>query len=130
MKLLPVIAGLALAAPGAALADGPSLTVRDVPLHVARALAAAAAPRFNMVGLHWRGAGSVSFRVRTADGRWRAWRRSDDDGRVEHGATTDQGTASPNGQAAVRVATVVAASAFVLHTAREAIYLSPGHGLK
>ena len=52
------------------------------------------------------------------------------DGRVEHGATTDQGTASTNGQAAVRVATVAAASTFVLHTAREAIYLSPGHGLK
>ena len=54
----------------------------------------------------------------------------DRDGRVEHGATTDQGTASTNGQAAVRVATVAAASTLVLHTAREAIYLSPGHGLK
>ncbi|MGA9162091.1 MAG: hypothetical protein WB297_14665 [Actinomycetota bacterium] len=43
---------------------------------------------------------------------------------------TNQGTAMPSGQAAVRVATAAAASTFVLHTAREAIYLSPGHGQK
>ena len=43
---------------------------------------------------------------------------------------TNQRTVMPSGQAAVRVATAAAASTLVLHTAREAIYLSPGHGLK
>ena len=47
----------------------PTMTVRDVPLHATRTLAAAT-PAFNMVGLHWRGDGTVSFRARTVSGRW------------------------------------------------------------
>jgi hypothetical protein len=73
-----------LAAPGVASAVTPTMTVRDVPLHAARSLAASA-PRFNMVGLHWRGAGGVSFRVRSVSGRWSGWTRSDDDDRIERG---------------------------------------------
>ncbi|MDQ2968981.1 MAG: peptidoglycan recognition protein [Actinomycetota bacterium] len=55
---------------------GISLTEREVPLHGGRALVAAT-PRFDMVGLHWRGPGAVQFRTRSLEGRWSAWRRAD-----------------------------------------------------
>jgi N-acetylmuramoyl-L-alanine amidase len=58
-------------APAAAFGEA-SLTMREVPLHGARTLAAAA-PRFDMVGLHWRGRGSVEFRTRSVAGRWSGW---------------------------------------------------------
>ena len=29
---------------------------------------------FDLVGLHWRGAGSVQFRTRSTAGRWSGWR--------------------------------------------------------
>jgi N-acetylmuramoyl-L-alanine amidase len=63
-----------LAFPGVARAGDAALVVRELPLHGERALAAAAAPRFELVGLHWRGPGSVSFSTRSAAGRWSAWR--------------------------------------------------------
>ena len=40
-----------------------------------RVLAARKAPfRFNLVGLHWRGSGDVSFRTGSGTGAWSAWR--------------------------------------------------------
>jgi flagellar hook assembly protein FlgD len=84
MKAFLVIVAASLAAPVSALAANPTITMRQVPLHSARA-PAAAAPRFNMVGLHWRGAGSVSYRVRAPGGEWSPWRKADDDRRVERG---------------------------------------------
>src|SRR3954454_5657536 len=45
--------------------------MREVALHGERTLAAAT-PRFDMVGLHWRGRGSVAFRTRSIAGRWSA----------------------------------------------------------
>src|ERR671936_1788015 len=51
------------------------MTMREVPLHGGRTLAGTA-PRFDMVGLHWRGSGSVDFRTRSAAGRWSAWHRA------------------------------------------------------
>ncbi|HEY8629810.1 MAG TPA: peptidoglycan recognition protein [Gaiellaceae bacterium] len=71
--LLVVIAFFA--APAAAF-GGVSLTVREVPLHGGRTLAAAT-PQFDMVGLHWRGTGTVQFRTRSLGGRWSAWQRAD-----------------------------------------------------
>jgi hypothetical protein len=71
-----------LAAPATAFAGGPTMTVRDVPLHAQRTLAVAA-PQFNMVAAHWRGAGSVYFSTLTD--RWSGWRRFDADGRIERG---------------------------------------------
>jgi N-acetylmuramoyl-L-alanine amidase len=62
-----------LAFPGAARAGDAPLVVREVPLHGERALAAAASPRFDLVGLHWRGPGSVTFSTRSRAGRWSAW---------------------------------------------------------
>ena len=62
-----------LAFPSTAVAALPSIVARDVPLHRSdRALAAV--PRFNLVGLHWRGPGRVEFRTRSEAGRWSAWR--------------------------------------------------------
>ena len=75
MRSLLLVALAFFATPAAAW-GGVSLTARDVPLHGGRALAAAT-PQFDMVGLHWRGAGSVQFRTRSLAGRWSAWRRAD-----------------------------------------------------
>ena len=72
MKLLRAAALLVLAFPSVAHAAPAALVVRDVPLAGGRALAAAA-PRFDLVGLHWRGSGHVSFSTRSPGGRWSAW---------------------------------------------------------
>jgi hypothetical protein len=70
-----VLAFLAvLAFPSTAAAALPSIVARDVPLHAPSQRSLASAPRFNLVGLHWRGTGSVAFRTRSASGRWSAWR--------------------------------------------------------
>ena len=75
-RLLTLI-GLALALPAPALAQEATIVSRDVPLAGERTLAAAAAPaRFNLVGLHWRGPGSVEFRTRSTAGRWSAWEQA------------------------------------------------------
>ena len=75
MKSLLVATLLFLATPAAAL-GGVSLVVRDVPLHGERTLAAAT-PQFDLVGLHWRGTGTVQFRTHSFEGRWSAWLRAD-----------------------------------------------------
>nr|MBA3735518.1 peptidoglycan recognition protein [Actinomycetota bacterium] len=48
----------------------------EVPLHGERSLAAAA-PEFDLVGLHWRGSGTVQFRSRSLAGNWSSWRSAD-----------------------------------------------------
>jgi hypothetical protein len=83
MKLVLAVVVAALAAPASALAAGPTLSARDVPLAAARAPAGAVL-RFNMVGLHWRGSGSVSYRTQSVSTGWSAWRKADDDQHVEH----------------------------------------------
>jgi Uncharacterized protein potentially involved in peptidoglycan biosynthesis len=82
MKLLLATIAV-LAAPASALAAGPTLTMREVPLHATRSLQAAP-PRFNMVALHWQGSGSVSYTTRGASGRWTPWRVEDDDNNRSH----------------------------------------------
>ncbi len=56
-------------APGTALAAGTTMVARDLPRGVNKAPA-----RFDLVGLHWKGSGSVSFRTRSVSGRWSRWR--------------------------------------------------------
>ncbi len=74
MRLLRLSFLLALVLPAPALAADATIVSRDVPLHGARSLASAQAPeRFNLVGLHWRGRGSVQFRTRALGGGWSAW---------------------------------------------------------
>ena len=72
-----VLAALAVffAAPAAAFAQA-TLTMREVSLHAERTLAATSPRRFDMVGLHWRGPGTVDFRTRSLAGTWSAWRRA------------------------------------------------------
>ncbi|MEK6275277.1 MAG: N-acetylmuramoyl-L-alanine amidase [Actinomycetota bacterium] len=65
IRLAPL---LLLLVPGTALA-GTTMVARDVPRGVKSAPA-----RFDLVGLHWRGSGSVSFRARSVSGRWSPWR--------------------------------------------------------
>ena len=77
-KLLLAIA-LALALPGVARAGLVTMVARDVPLGP-RGLEAAAVPaRFDMLGVHWRGSGTVAYRVRSTSGNWSVWRPVDDD---------------------------------------------------
>ena len=74
MRILRLSILLALAFPAAGLAQDATIVSRNVPLGGERALASAAAPaRFNLVGLHWRGPGSVQFRTHALSGRWSAW---------------------------------------------------------
>jgi flagellar hook assembly protein FlgD len=72
-KTLLVISGLLFGAPAGAHAATATLTARNLPLHGTRA-PAMVQPAFDMVGLHWRGTGSVAFRTRTTAGRWSRWR--------------------------------------------------------
>jgi flagellar hook assembly protein FlgD len=69
LLLIAVLAALAL--PAVARAEA-TLVSRDLPLRLERS-SAVAAPRFDLVGLHWRGVGSVEFRTRSTAGRWSAW---------------------------------------------------------
>jgi hypothetical protein len=71
MKLIAVAAFMVLISPSLAHAEA-TIVARDVPLYGARALESAV-PRFDMVGLHWRGAGTVAFRTRSLGGRWSTW---------------------------------------------------------
>jgi N-acetylmuramoyl-L-alanine amidase len=72
-RLLFAIA-LVLVLPARAVAQDVTIVSRDVPLAGQRSLASGGAPaRFNLVGLHWRGPGSVQFRTRSLAGRWSAW---------------------------------------------------------
>ena len=74
MRILRLSLLLALAFPAAALAEDATIVSRDVPVGGERSVAASKPPaRFNLVGLHWRGAGSVQFRTRSLAGRWSAW---------------------------------------------------------
>jgi N-acetylmuramoyl-L-alanine amidase len=79
MKLILVAFALFVAAPATAFAEA-SLTMREVPLHGERSLAATAPTRFDLVGLHWRGSGSVEFRTRSTAGRWSTWHRAAPEG--------------------------------------------------
>src|SRR5919202_2431416 len=72
MKVAVAVIVAFLAAPAVARAET-TITARDVPLH-GRTLAGSAPRAFDLVGLHWRGPGSVQFRTRSAGGSWSAWR--------------------------------------------------------
>src|SRR5262245_55108640 len=78
MKALRLVALVFVLCPSSALASGTSLVARDVNPGVNRPQ-----HRFDLVGLHWKGSGVVSFRTRSvAGGRWSAWRDAapEDDG--------------------------------------------------
>ncbi len=70
MRPLLAAAVLALAAPGAAAGAGLSLASRDL---AASARTPVRVERFDLVGFHWSGSGTVFFRARGLAGRWSAW---------------------------------------------------------
>jgi hypothetical protein len=73
-RRLLILIGLALALPAPALAQEATIVSRDVPLTGGRTLASASAPaRFDLVGIHWRGSGTVQFRTRSTTGHWSGW---------------------------------------------------------
>ena len=74
-RSLMLVAVLAVIAPGTANAQDVRIVARDVPLTTARASVARLAPLdFNMVGIHWRGSGSVWFRTAARPGEFGPWR--------------------------------------------------------
>ena len=80
---------LALAFPAVSSAGLASLEVRDVAVGSARTLSAThPAKPFQLVGIHWRGAGRVELRTRSAAGAWSRWQPvvEDEDGPDPGGA--------------------------------------------
>ena len=67
MKPFAVAVTILLFAPAVARA-GTTIVAHDV------TLASAATQRFDLVGLHWQGSGSVEFRTRSVAGAWSSWR--------------------------------------------------------
>jgi len=65
--------GVAFALPAQARAGDATIVSRDVPVEAGRLLASSAPARFNLVGVHWRGPGTVQFRTRSLEGRWSEW---------------------------------------------------------
>ncbi|MGZ4388666.1 MAG: N-acetylmuramoyl-L-alanine amidase [Gaiellaceae bacterium] len=79
MRLARVALFVVLVFPAAARAGDVAMVVRDVPLG-SRALQAVQAPiRFDMVGLHWQGPGTVLFRTHRLAGGWSPWTTADAD---------------------------------------------------
>src|SRR3954469_171690 len=65
-----LVLGAALSAPAVAAAASASLRAIALPL---AASATRQTQRFDLVGLHWRGSGSVRFSTHTLGGGWSAW---------------------------------------------------------
>ena len=74
MKPLLAAVVAVLAAPGVAGAEVASIVSRDLPLAAGSGRTPVSAERFNLVGLHWQGTGTVEFRTRSVAGRWSGWR--------------------------------------------------------
>jgi hypothetical protein len=79
MKRAFLIVAVALALPAAARAADVTMVWRDVPLAPRTPQAAAAPIQFDMLGLHWQGAGTVGYRTHAVHGHWGAWRAADAD---------------------------------------------------
>jgi flagellar hook assembly protein FlgD len=78
-----VAAVLALAFPGSSLASG-LVQQRDLQPQAGQRVLSPG--RFHLIGIHWRGPGSVEFRTRDLAGRWSPWRESsDEDTPPDHG---------------------------------------------
>ena len=74
MRFLAATALAAAVFPAAAWGQQATIVQRDVPLGPTRSLASSQAPeRFDLVGLHWQGTGTVRFRVRSVGGSWSEW---------------------------------------------------------
>src|SRR5262245_10989395 len=79
MKKLLLALVVALTLPGVARAGLVTMTARDVPLGPRGLASAAVTGRFDMLGVHWRGTGTVEYRTRSVAGHWSAWTTVDAD---------------------------------------------------
>src|SRR2546423_823517 len=70
MRVIRLSFLLFFAAPGVAVAS--PLTARALP--VRNGAVASTEQSFDLVGMHWRGSGTIRFRTRSARGGWSAWR--------------------------------------------------------
>jgi hypothetical protein len=89
MRLFRIALLLLVCLPGTAWAGEVTVRTVEVPLAGARTLAAAQPREFDLAGVQWQGAGTVSFRTRSVAGRWSAWRA----GAPEAEDLPDRGTA-------------------------------------
>jgi N-acetylmuramoyl-L-alanine amidase-like protein len=74
MKALAAACLIVLALPATALAEDAHIATVAVPVRGERGAASVRPSVFNLVGLHWRGSGTVLFQTRSTTGRWSAWR--------------------------------------------------------
>ena len=75
--LRTVLAAFAITLALPAVAHGADrFVVRDEPISSTSGLRRQAPLDFNLVGLHWKGTGSVSFRTLSRAGRWSSWREA------------------------------------------------------
>jgi flagellar hook assembly protein FlgD len=85
-RLCASLAALAaLAVPSLARAGDVAMQVQEVPLGARVLAATTASMHFNMLGVHWTGPGSVSFRTHRLHGRWTAWAEADADAAPDTG---------------------------------------------
>jgi hypothetical protein len=88
-RILRIILVCLFAFPASAWAGQATIVSQELPIGVSRTTAGAVAPsRFNMVGLHWRGSGTVLFRTHSVTGRWSPWQRAapEDEDQPDRGA--------------------------------------------
>ena len=95
--LRTALAALAIALAVPAVAHGADrFVVRDEPLSATSGFRARQAPLdFNLVGLHWKGPGSVSFRTLSRAGRWSAWREAAAEAEDLPDADSAEGSCAP-----------------------------------
>jgi hypothetical protein len=74
VRVLAAFCFAVLAFPAVALAQDASITTVDVPLRGGRAIASSPPSVFDLVGVKWRGSGTVAFRTRSTAGAWSRWR--------------------------------------------------------
>src|SRR5687768_16044113 len=79
MRSLFIAVVALLAVSGTAFGADMSAVTREVSLQSRQS----SVPKFNLVGLHWQGPGTVLFLTRSTTGRWSVWRTAapeDEDG--------------------------------------------------
>jgi flagellar hook assembly protein FlgD len=73
-RRLALLVAISLLFPASAAAGLTTLQVRELPLHGERSLSATRAPQpFQLVGIHWQGAGRLELRTRVPGKRWSPW---------------------------------------------------------
>jgi flagellar hook assembly protein FlgD len=75
LAFLLTLLATSVTTPAALGAESSGVTAVEIPVGLGSAAGARAKrERFTLVGIHWRGTGSVSFRTRSLAGRWTSWR--------------------------------------------------------